>query len=147
MRSTGLRLTGILSVCLFALLFTGCGSNNTGKIVGKWRVDSSTAKPEEFNKLKAIGVAMAFEFNADGTFSMLAVPLNDSPIAKVAADAATAEMKKKNASGKYSLGMGASVRMSDLGDGGKESTVTVTIDGDSMTFRDGSGTMQLTRVK
>lgn len=148
MRSPALRLVGTLSVCLFALLFTGCGSNNTGKIEGKWRVDSSTAKAEEFNKMKAAGVAMAFEFKADGSFTMLMVPLNDTPLAKLAADAASAELSKKNANGKYTLGMGDSVKMSDLsGKGGKDDTINITINGDSMTMKDNSGTMHLSRVK
>lgn len=150
MRSTALRLTGTLSVCLFALLFTGCGSNNTGKIVGKWKAVSFSKKNEDMEKMKQMGVAMAFEFKADGTFGMEFAPDDDKPGSAAMAKLASTGLQGKETTGKYTLGMGDRVTFSGAKDilQGKKAASDISVNGDNMTWKDGDGsTMQLTRIK
>ena len=53
------RSASFAIVCLFALACTSCSSNNTGKIVGKWKASSADLGVEEY--LDIIGRARADE--------------------------------------------------------------------------------------
>lgn len=145
MRTT-VRLTATLAVAVFALAFTGCGSNNKDKIVGKWKMVSAS-KGDEIETMKKVGLALAWVFNADGTFAMEVV---SAEVGKEPSPLAAAFDKSKLPSGKYTLAMGNTVNFSDVknGSGDKRLTTNITIDGDNMTMKDPDGsTVQLTRVK
>ncbi len=145
-----LRLPAVVAVCGLALLLSGCGSNNKGKIEGKWKMISSSQKNADFDQLQAVGVTMAFDFKADGTFAVEFVPLDDKPESKMAAQIAGTGLAGKEVSGKYTLAGGDKVNFSGAKDifKGKAATSNVTINGDSMTMKDPDGTtLQLTRVK
>lgn len=142
MRST-VRLTATLAVAVIALAFTGCSSNNTGKIVGKWKMVSGSSS--ELETLKKMGLTMAWEFKADGTFATSVVSLNDDKGGGTGL-ADTSKMPR----GKYNLGFGNTVNFTDDTATGKDKRMTtnITIDGDNMTMKDPDGTtMQLVRVK
>src|SRR4051812_34659641 len=52
------------------ILVVGCGSNNKGKIVGKWKLVSYPGM-EDFEKAsKDTGLIMYFEFEPNGTFAL-----------------------------------------------------------------------------
>ncbi len=113
----------------FALLAAGCESKNKGKIVGKWRVTNGDV-PANLGP----DAGMFFEFTADGTFRAYA-----------ALGGQTIERTK----GKYSLGTGDTVNLSDLSpalDGKTKSREKITINGDNMTIA-GTPTLTLTRAK
>jgi hypothetical protein len=145
---TPVRLTATLAVAVLALAFTGCGSNNTGKIVGKWKVVSSSSKTGDLEKMKSQGMAMGFDFRADGTVAIIMLPADDKPESKSMADLATKMMEGKG-TGKYTLGAGDRVTLSGIQtiENGKDQTASISINGDNMTMKDSVDTMQLTRVK
>lgn len=149
MRSPVLRTCGLVLVSVAAILFTGCGSNNTGKIVGKWKMTSAPGGGKDLAEMKAAGMAVAWDFKADGTFSIGIVADDNKPESQLAAKLADAEMQKKNMGGKYTLGMGNQVNLSGISgvSGAKSGLVTVTIDGDKMTLKDGDGTSQFVRIQ
>lgn len=145
MRTT-VRLTATLAVAVFALAFIGCGSNNKDKIVGKWKMVSAS-KGDEIETMKKMGLALAWVFNADGTFAMEVV---SAEAGKEPSPLAGAFDKSKLPSGKYTLAMGDTVNFSDVknGSGDKRLTTNITVNGDNMTMKDPDGsTVQLTRVK
>lgn len=150
MRPIALRVAGLLAVAFIALLGTGCSSKNTGKIVGKWKVVSPATKSAAMDQLKADGVAMAWEFRADGTFTLSFVPADDSPKAKAGAAEANRNIAGKEFSGKYTLGFGDRVNFTGAKDlyGGDAASTNITINGDNMTMKDSDGaTAKLTRIK
>ncbi len=105
---------GILVACLL-LVVPACMSKNKGKILGKW--ESTSAPP---------GVSMTLEFMADGRFSMGLV----------------GPMVAKTITGKYSLGFGDAVTLSNLSEPISGSTThreTITIVGSQLTMKDSDG--------
>ena len=130
-----------------ALLGAGCGSNNTGKIVGKWKVVS--APKEDLDELKELGVTIAFDFKADGTFAVDFVPDNEGHGAKEAADVANTARQGKELSGKYNLGFGDQVYISkgSIGTRRMKECILVTISGDKMTMKVEDETIELERMK
>ena len=118
------RSASFAIVCLFALACTSCSSNNTGKIVGKWKASSADlGVPAD--------VTVIYEFTADGRFTI------GGPGGSIG--------------GKYSLGMGDNVSLSDINppiDGKTKSREKIVIAGDVMTL-DGPGgkKISLSRVK
>lgn len=116
-----------------ALIATGCSSNNKGKIEGKWKVTSGSGAVEGAGP----DAGTFFEFTADGQF-------------RIYASAGPVQMDA--AKGKYSLGSGDTVNLTDLSpaiDGKTKSREKITINGDTMTVaagKDGKITT-LTRVK
>ena len=111
-----LRLAGLAAL---ALALAGCGSHNTGKIVGRWRAESADLPigpkgPQD----------LVWEFGADGSFTVSWV----NPATKAA---------ETKARGRYTLGIGDNVVMSDLNPplpgNVSRSAEKVVIDGDTMT--------------
>lgn len=119
-----------------ALVAAGCGSNNKGKIVGKWKADSvGDGDP----KMAQLGddMGLFFEFSADGKFNASVSILGTT---------------KEVGSAKYSLGSGDWVNLTDINppqqDGKTQSKEKVTINGDKMTILgENNKTMTFTRVK
>jgi hypothetical protein len=143
MRSTTLRFAGAPAVCLLVLSFTGCGSNNTGKIVGKWKLVPAAPRGVDSDASKTAGVRSVYEFKADGTYSVTFVEADSSPASKKQAEALNLLSKGTNGSGKYTLQGGDRVHFS----GGRwNGNFLVTIHGTSMTVQDGGETMQFTRM-
>lgn len=130
---------GAAFVLVFAALAaTGCSSNNTGKIVGKWKatnLDTPMPLPG------GAEVAVVFEFTADNKFSAYG-------LATIAGNT----KRFDQGSGTYRLGMGDTVYLENLNppqNGKAKSRESVSINGDTMTIRGESGKkdMQLTRMK
>jgi hypothetical protein len=127
-----------LAVCALALCLASCSSSNKGKIVGKWK---TVAMPDTAKQGIPAGatVDMYFEFTADGRFI-------------VTGEVSFAGMKqtKEVATGKYSLGMGSTVTISDITpplDGKSKSREKIVINGDTMTLDTEKGEkITLTRV-
>jgi hypothetical protein len=113
-----MRRLSVLSLGLVVLLFTGCESNNKGKIEGtKWSSDAATVKGSQIP-----AGALQLEFKSDGgfTYTVIGNPLT----------------------GKYSLGTGDNVTLTfdkEL-DGRKSHTEKVAINGDKLTMTDSDGT-------
>lgn len=140
MRSSVLRSVGVLAMCVLAVSFTGCGSNNKGKIEGKWKkVVSTTETDADFKSLKDAGVAVVWEFKADGTFSFGFMPDNDKPESKAATDRANANVAGKDVKGNYTLGMGDRVTLTGATFmyQGKKVVCDCAIAGDNMTIKEG----------
>jgi hypothetical protein len=146
-----------LSVALFACLAlatAGCGSNNTGKILGKWKLLSAPGlTPEEFKVLETFKAYPCLDFKQDG--SIVAGPEFADPALKefIAKGLDNQEMSK---TGTYKLLSGDNVEITGIADvqkagglfGSSDSgRVKVTIEGDNMTITAENGTAQLTRVK
>ncbi len=130
------RTFRLAAVAALALLGCGCGSNNSGKIVGRWK-----AGPTELGPIGPNGPAdVVWEFTDNGVFNVTRVQTGGAN--------PTAE---KVASGRYTLGLRDSVSFADLNpplDGKKRATEKIIIDGDTMTVG-GSGkdrTYKFTRV-
>ncbi len=106
-----------LAAVTLALAAAGCSSNNTGKIVGRWRADITDAP---------IGPAdVVWEFTEDGNFSVSSVVLGPA-----------GPHARKVASGRYMLGMSDNVAFTNLDpplDGKTRSSERIVIDGDTMT--------------
>lgn len=102
------------------LLPTGCGSYNSGKIVGRWKTDAGGPQGP---------AVMVWEFSDDGVFTVEWV------------DPATGETQPK-ARGRYSLGLRDNVLFTNLDpplDGKTRTSEKIAIDGDTMTVGGGKG--------
>lgn len=111
-----------LVLLLFALLLAaaGCGSNNTGKIVGKWKTLASEF--ESAPKLPGATGLVIYEFAADGRFEMSVAVTSLGPT-------------KTIRTGRYALGGGDEVTYSDLNppsDGKTTGRDKITIVGDNL---------------
>jgi uncharacterized protein (TIGR03066 family) len=129
MRVSTLRTPLTVLVCGLALGLAGCNSNNTDKIVGKWKVTSGL--PAE---AATLNLEMFIEFTADGKFSMTMNALGTN---------------KTLSAGNYSLGSGDTVNLTNLSpplDGKTKSKEKITITGDTMSLATDKGSMTLTRV-
>ena len=107
---------GILVACL--LLAVSACSNNKGKIVGKWESVSGSAL--------APGISVSLDFKADGNFTMTVQQMGAS----------------NTITGKYSLGMGDTVTLSNLSQAVSGRTThqeKVTITGGQLTMTDSDG--------
>ncbi|HEX4611980.1 MAG TPA: hypothetical protein VH092_27535 [Urbifossiella sp.] len=82
-----------VAVVFVAALAAGCSSNNTGKIVGKWK--ATAAEIGDARIPAGADVAVVYEFTADGRFSVAAV-----------ANLFGKRESKSVTNGKYRLGMG-----------------------------------------
>jgi len=123
MRSQSLPI--LCLVISIPFLVVGCSSNNKGKIEGtKW---ASKAGKVEDEKVKA--GQLILEFGEEGALRAIAF------------DAIVL--------GKYSLGAGDKVTMefSDEVMGEKSHRARISIDGDTLTFSDSSGSLEFTRKK
>jgi hypothetical protein len=113
------------AVLLFAVLLVaaGCGSNNTGKIVGRWKTLASEF--ENAPKLPGATGLVIYEFTADGRFEMSIAVTGPAPT-----------KAKTIRTGRYALGGGDEVTYSDLNppsDGKTTGRDKITIVGDNMT--------------
>jgi hypothetical protein len=118
-----MRLYALVIVSLGLLFVSGCGSNNTGKIEGKWTSEATTLKGQ------AIPAGLLqLEFRKDGTMTYQTGPLSHT--------------------GTYSLGSGDTVtfHFKEALEGQKDHQEKVTISGDKLTMTDSDGT-QLTFKK
>ncbi len=111
-----MRVSRLAAVALVLLAVPACSSNR-GKIVGKWEYTggNSPSLPP--------GTHMLLEFAADGTFTW----------------AINSGLVSKTISGKYKLGLGDHVTLSDLSPplaNRTEHTEKVTIRGDQLTLKD-----------
>ena len=135
------RFAPVLFIACAALLTAGCGSNNKGKIVGKWKI-SDFGGDKVDDKMKELGdkISIYMEFRADETGGF-GVDVND-PVLKKAFEA---NKDKTTFSFKYKLLNGDVVEVYDLpkemqenGPFGKKDRgkMRVKIDGDNMTISD-----------
>jgi hypothetical protein len=139
------RKVAFVLLAALALIATGCGSNNKGKIEGKWKATSVPGMDEkEKAALKMIGednVAVIMEFTADGKMK-LSASLN------MLGKSQTKEMVTAD----YKLGSGDWVFFSNMNpppkDGKTKSKDKIVINGDTMTIDTEKGEkITLTRVK
>lgn len=134
---------GFAFVVLAALSLTaiGCGSNNKGKIVGKWQISDFGGDKAE-DKLKDMGdkIAIYMEFRADETGGF-GIEVTDPMLKEVFAKS----KEKTTFAFKYKLLNGDIVEVYDLpkemqegGPFGKKDRgkMRVKIDGDNMTISD-----------
>jgi hypothetical protein len=136
-----------------ALFCTACGSNNTGKIVGKWKIVSATGEGDAgFKQFETLKLALVFEFKEDGTAGVSIESTDEKP--KGGKIEST-----QFASFKYKLLSGDMVELYDLpkdlqqkGNGGlfgnkDKSREKIKISGDNMTFIEDKTTLNLVRMK
>src|SRR5688572_11470938 len=112
-----LRLPAVVAVCGLALLLTGCGSNNKGKIEGKWKaVNSTNAKIQgELAPMAQLGAYIYMEFKPGGAVEMGLGADKPEMLALLKASG-----KPLSGTGTHTLGSGDEVTMSKLsgmGDG------------------------------
>jgi hypothetical protein len=106
------------TVAALALFAAGCGSNNAGKIVGRWKAEKvdlpiGPVGPQD----------LVWEFGEDGAFT----------ISWVNQETGVADTKVR---GRYTLGLADTVKLTDLDpplDGKTRAAEKVAIDGDTMT--------------
>lgn len=114
----------------FVLLAAGC-SDNKNKIVGRWKASSDQAEPSNM----PAEAGMFFEFTADSQFR-----------AYMSAGGKTIDLAK----GRYRLGAGSAVYLTDLSPAMSGKTRTkekITITGNTMSIAGEDGkTITLTRV-
>lgn len=109
-----------LAAVALALAAAGCNSNNTGKIVGRWRADIADAPPGPNGPLDVV-----WEFAEDGTFTVSRVEIGPAGNNEI-----------KVASGRYVLGMNDNVSFTSLNpplEGKTRSSERVVVEGDTMT--------------
>lgn len=144
------RKLAFLLLAGLALAVAGCGSNNKGKIVGKWKVtDPSDKDPKAkdgFQKLGQMGIYMYMEFKDDSTAvmgfdadkpGMIELLKMGIPGGKVTFPA------------KYKLMSGNKVEIYDfsaeakqiLSGKGERMRSDIIIEGDNMTIKDADGTI------
>jgi len=123
------------AVAALGVVIAGCGSNNTGKIVGKWKADALDLGP-----IGPKGLAdIVWDFRDDGSFTVSRVPIGPgSPAGEV------------RVTGRYTLEVGDRVAFTHLDppEGGKNRAFElVRIDGDTMTMGGGKDRpVRLTRL-
>ena len=148
----------VLVVCLG--LVAGCGSNNKGKIEGKWKMvsppDKGDAKAKaDMAKMGEMGMYLFMEFKPDGVF---VIGLGADTEEKLNFFKAFAPGGKLTWDAKYKLLNGDGVEVYDMpkdlqtGSGGMfgnkdRGRANIKINGDDMTMTDDSGTTKLTRIK
>jgi hypothetical protein len=132
------RLLTASLLAVVVLSTAGCSSNNTGKIVGKWKATAVNGAGAIDGQLGGLpdDSGMYFEFTADGKFHAYGM---------------VAGQRMDVSSATYSLGSGDTVNLSNLSppqNGKTRSRETVTINGDTMTIKgEGGKSLTFTRVK
>lgn len=150
MHTIALRLIATLAVCGVALLFTGCGSNNTGKIEGKWEEVSNSELGQELNEVRAQGLKIIYHFKPDGTLKVAVKEADDSLRATLAAIKANLATLELDTEGKYTLLSGDMVQFTGAKNalGTKELICYITIVDDTMTLKKPDGNIvTFTRLK
>lgn len=119
------RVSALLVVSAVALAAAACGSNNKGKIEGKWK---ATSIPDLPANVPAGMVNMVMEFTPDG---------------RMVTNMEMLGTKQEVMSANYSLGTGDWVNFTNMKpaqkDGKTKSRDKVVINGDTMTFQDDKG--------
>jgi hypothetical protein len=147
----------MLFVVGVALFCTGCGSNNKGKIVGKWKVVSATGESDNsFKQMEQMKISLFFDFKDDNSVSMSVESTEERP------KGAKQEVNSLfSFNFKYKLLSGDMVEFYDLpkdlqqkGGGGLFGSGTkdrgrekIKISGDNMTIIEDKINMTLVRVK
>jgi hypothetical protein len=144
----------------FALAAAGCGSNNKGKIEGKWKIVSMPEKAQggknEFAEMAKLGIYVYMEFRPDGT-ATFGVGADKPEMMDLMAKGAGG--KKLSWDLKYKLLSGDGVEFYDLpkdlqteGGGGlfgkkDRARANVKISGDQMKMTDDEGTATLQKMQ
>ncbi|MCE9563415.1 MAG: hypothetical protein K8U57_15345 [Planctomycetes bacterium] len=145
------RKLAFLVFASLAVVVSGCGSNNSGKINGKWKLVSAPGFDEQAKMMEAFKAYVYFEFKEDGTVTVGA-GFTDPTMQEMIAKSG----EKTSMSGKYKLLNGDDVEFSGLNDPkkggglfgkGDQSRLKIQIDGDNMTITGTDGTGKLTRLK
>jgi hypothetical protein len=156
----GFRKLAFVLFAGLALVVAGCGSNNKGKIEGRWKVTTFPEKTDaktknEMDQLGKMGLYLFLEFKSDGTMS---VGLGADKKEVLDVIKAMAPQQKTTWDMKYKLLSGDGVEVYDMpadlqsGGGGlfgkkDRARVSIKINGDDMTLVDDEGTTKLTKVK
>ena len=109
-----------LAAVTLALVAAGCSSNNTGKIVGRWRADIADVPIGPDGPTDVV-----WEFTEDGTFTVSRVISGREP-----------PITERVASGRYMLGLNDNVSFTNLDpplEGKSRSSERVVVNGDTMT--------------
>ncbi|MBN9119993.1 MAG: hypothetical protein J0I06_12660 [Planctomycetes bacterium] len=154
------RKVAFVLLAALAITATGCGSNNKGKIEGKWKVVSFPEKTSEKNKndvaeMGKLGIYVYMEFKPEGAF-VFGVGAEKQEMLDMMK--ALAPNQKTTWDAKYKLLSGDGVEIYDLPkDMQKEGSglfgnkdrarVKVVINGDEMKMTDDDGTATLTKIK
>lgn len=150
------RKLAFLALAGLALAVAGCGSNNKGKIEGKWKIVSAPGLGEqEMKMMEAFKMYAYMEFKPDGTMSIGAAS-TDPEMQKMI----EGSKDNKTVTCKYKLLSGDGVEFFDLpkelqekgggmfGKNKDKARTSVKINGDDMTMTDDDGKAgKLTRVK
>lgn len=132
-------------------LLIGCGSNNEGKILGKWKILQSKGFDENTkNKMDMMKAFTFVEFKPDSTMSMgihFADSNKENPFVQMLNKAFDFSLKYKLLSGNrvefYDAPPGK-----DLFKGKERAQATITIDGNKMKWVDSDGTaMTLEKIQ
>ncbi len=146
------RLILAVTFCGLALATAGCGSNNTGKIVGKWKFVSGKGMEAQKATMDTMKAYLFIDFKPDSTVT-IGTESSDPAMQKLMG----AALEKGSTSAKYSLKAGDKVELYDMPKqsgggggffGGKDRAQTnIKIDGSKMTMTDPDGsTFQLEKI-
>lgn len=139
------RMVCFVAVCCSAAAL-GCGSNNKGKIEGKWKAVSFEGQGDDMKAMEALGMYLYFDFAGDGTLTIGLDTTNQEMKAMLAGGGKPTSWKCK-----YKLLSGDDVEIYDLPKemqsgkggglfGGKDKARSkITITGDEMTLKDPDG--------
>ena len=150
------RKVALLVLSGLALAAAGCGkSNNEGKIAGKWKLVSAPGIDEkEIKLLDGFGMAMVFDFRADGSVTA-GMEATDPALRAEVEKAAQAKGEQISTSGRYKLLSGDDVEFSGFTGGkaggglfgkGEKGRAKVQIQGDDMTLVASDGTGKFVRM-
>ena len=158
MRFLYLNITA-LALAGLALTVTGCSSNNTGKIIGKWKISAPPEKDpktkEEFEAMGKMGLFVFIEFKADNALLLGLGSDKPETLDMLKALAPKGKEPKTSWEAKYKLLPGDKVEVYDMKDDetkkmfkGDKARSDIIITGDEMTIKDPDGSMtKLTRMK
>jgi hypothetical protein len=140
------RLVVFVALAGFAVTLSGCGSNNKGKIEGKWKANAvdlpgiPSKDKEGLSKFPPDAAYVMMEFTADGRM-----------IGTMNLKQGESVNSQEVMSAKYSLGSGDWVNFTDMKpaqDGKTKSKDKIVINGDTMTIQTEKGEkINLTRMK
>lgn len=154
-----MRLTrplAFLTACTLALLCTACGSNNKGKIEGKWKFVSLPSQDEkskqDLEQLTQLGVYLYLDFKPDGMMTMALGADNPQVLDRMKMGVPN---QKISWDARYKLLSGDKVELYDVKDEelrkafkGEKARSDFMIAGDDMTIKDPDGAIvKLTRLK
>jgi len=136
-----------------ALICTACGSNNQGKIVGKWKIVSATGEGDAgFKQWEKAKVALVFEFKEDNTASMNIESTEEKPRGGKQESTPVFTFKYKLMNGDIVELYDLPKEMQGKGGGGlfgskEKAREKIKISGDNMTIFEDKTTMNLVRMK